>query len=84
MSRDTTIRTWSDEDDEFMSMLAVYAEGLDDPARWCRELRELTAFIDAIKTVEDSDKSFEWQKRLWAEAQLASERVIAKRGNQTR
>ena len=68
MSGDAAPRTWSEEDDIFMLMLCVQPERLEDPTRWCREMRELQTLESNIATVEDAEKVLEMAKRLATEA----------------
>ena len=68
MNLDPAPLSWSEEDEVFMLMLCVRPDRLDDPARWCREMRELSAFGNAIATVEDAERYRVWADRLSKEA----------------
>jgi hypothetical protein len=60
--------SWYD-DDTLMLMLCVRPEKLDDPTRWCREMRAyVLASNDGPKTSEEADKLFAMAKRLRDEA----------------
>ncbi len=60
--------SWYD-DDTLMLMLCVRPERLDDPSRWCREMRVYAqASIDGPKTSAEADELFAKMERLRDEA----------------
>jgi hypothetical protein len=60
--------SWYD-DDTLMLMLCVRPEKLDDPSRWCREMRAYAqASINGPKTSAEADELFAMMERLRHEA----------------
>ena len=63
-------------DEHLMLALSVGPAVLDDPLRWCREVRELASAVDAgPKTAAEAERLMETGQRLGREAAATHQSV---------